>query len=724
MADTKQLVGNLISTLASNIDGTGLNNRPEIAGFALGTESMDGAAKDAAATGLSSLKSLVDQTIELVLGQEEFAGATFTDAQRNAATSIAALALDPTKARQSLSKLRPVTDDASAIIVSPDSLGVEDIVDPLSLGTEAFDGEAINNALYFSITYNLMAARQDKFGEAFYPTIAIDPTVSGASIESEYISLYNEITRSSTGAADAGKFKKIPIVKAIYDNNLFATDKNKVIPVSRTSNASLLLTSEAFIDKSGSEPIQTAPMLFGKDISLLGISQTDAQLAKGVMDNTDALDRRLALEKVYFSISGTVSTVATTDMFSFDASILPHSNFTYTPQGHNKSLGLSFETSNVYVNTSSTLTTSGATSSVLGTLPANHTIVLKVSLNGKSDAQIGDITVYSNVIEVIEVRDAAGNVLPTTSADYTAIMTALTGNTKLEGYTVEAYRTNSNLRTRGQLITSDRYKEIFTVPLRSGITVLAPVNNATGDDNDAARINSQVTYAGIRTSVHAVQTLVNFADTLRNITMNGSVADAETIGVGRYHVSTYYSESNMDVSAYVDSIKSTDRISDIQAVLVNHIKNQVLTMAIDSNYLVANGVLRGAAGGKMTVIIGTDPKTAQYLTAGEDRISLGDDFDAVVVSTPNLLVRSKLFVTFGVFDGNRNTTVNPLNFGQCFWAPTITTDVVRTVNGATARELLTMPRFLHVTNLPILHVTNITGVDAALAKVTANRHNV
>ena len=722
MADTKQLVGNMVSALASNIDGTGLNKRPEIAGYALGTESMDGVAKDAAVVGLESLKNIVDQTIDSVLSQEAFAGADFTDAQRNAATSIAALALDPQRARESLSKLRPVTDDASAVMVSASSLGVEDAVDPLTLSSEAFDGQAINNALYFSITYNLMAARQDKFGEAFFPTIAIDPTVSGASIESEYISLYNEITRSSTGAADAGKFNKTPIVKAIYDNNLFSSDKNKVVPVSRASNASLLLAAEAFVDNTGSAPITTAPILFGKDVSLLGISQTDAQLAKGVMDNTDSLDRRLALQKVYFSISGTVATVATTDMFSFDASILPHSNFTYTTQDHNKDLGLNFDTSNVYVNTSSTLTTSGAASGVLGTLPINHTIVLRVALNGKSNTQYGDIAVYANVIEVIEVRDAAGNVLPTTAADYTSIVTALTGNTTLEGYTVEAYRTNSNLRTRGQLITSDRYNQIYTVPLRSGITVLAPVNNATGDDNDAAKINSQITYAGIRTSVHAVQTLVNYSDTLRSVTANGTITDAVTMGVGRHHVSTYYSESNVDVSAYVDSIKSTDRMADIQAVLVNHIKNQVLTMAIDSNYMVANGVLRGAAGGKMTVIIGTDPKIAQYLTAGASKIELGDDFDAVVVSTPNLLVKGKIYVTFGVFDGNRNTTANPLNFGQCFWSPTISTDVVRTVNGATTRELQTMPRFLHVTNLPIMHVTNITGVDASLAKITANRH--
>jgi len=81
-------------------------------------------------------------------------------------------------------------------------------------------------------------------------------------------------------------------------------------------------------------------------------------------------------------------------------------------------------------------------------------------------------------------------------------------------------------------------------------------------------------------------------------------------------------------------------------------------------------------------------------------------------------------MTFGVFDGNRNTKPNPLNFGQCFWSPTISTDVVRTVNGATTRELQTMPRYLHVVNLPLMAVVNVTSINTALGKVAANRHTV
>ena len=721
MADKKSLVSTIMGTLNQNIDDTGLTTRPEVAGYAIGVESMDSHAADNAKVSLEKLDVIVGETIDTILATEAFAGVDFTVAQIDAARKIAGLALDPKAATQALTKLKPVDGGAGSIAVEPMSIGVEDMVNPLNLSSEAFDGETIDNAIYYSITYNLMAARQDAFGEAFFPTITIDPMIAGATIESEYISLYNEISRDISGTPDGDKFNKIPIVKAIYDNDLFSSDKNKVVPVLRTENTDLMIPALQFVDSTGAEDVTTAPLKFSKKFSLLGISQTDSMLAKGVMDNTDSLDRRLVLKDVFYSVDGVdANGDPISEYFKFGADVLPHSNFTYSTQDHNKDLSLSFNSTSVYVNTSTSTTATGGASTILAGLPAGHTVLLNVVIHGDANTQRGDVVVYGNQIEVAEVRDAAGNKLPSTSADYIAIVTAFEGKTALAGYTLEAYRTNSNLRTRGQLITSDRYVQIYTVPLRSGITVLAPINNATGNDNDAAKINSQITVAGIRTSVHAVKTLTEYADQLNNITNNGAISDAATMGVGRHHVNVYYNETDLNVTNYVDSIKSTDRLGDISSVLVNHIKNEALMMGIESNYFVANNVLRGNVGGKVTVLVGTDPKTAQYIAGGSDRIDLGDNLEALIVSTPNKLMAGKMIMSFGVFDADRNTTPNPLNFGQMFWSPTITTNVVRTVGGSTVKELTTMPRFLHVVNLPVASVTQISGISEALGKVSVN----
>lgn len=724
MAEKKQLVLGMLGALEQNIADKGLNNRRELSAFVVSNEGMDTAQREGHEVNLNSLQATVEDTLAVILSSEDFEGITFNDAQMNAARSIGALALDPAQARSSLNNLKAVSFSGQGSTIDAATLGVEDIVDANTLAVESYDGQATNNAIYFSIVHSLMAATQDKFGEAFFPTITIDPVVAGANIECEYTSLYNEITRSVDGTSDAGKFKKTPIVKAVYDNDLFGTDRNKCTPVARAENASVILSDvHSFVVNNGTEDITTAPIAFGKSVSLLGVSQTDGQLAKGVMDNTDALDRRLVLDKVYMGLTGDndgdEATAAVTEYFSTAVSMLPHSNFTYSTQDHHKDLSLTFNSKHITLVTGVSKTVTGAASGILAQLPANHTVKLEVALHGDANTQSGDIKVFGSNISIVEIRDAAGSVLPATNADYVAIA-AVVSAIKLEGYTVEAYRTNSNMRTRGQLITTDRYNQIYTVPLRTGITVLAPLNNATGSDNDAARLTSQITYAGIKTSIDAVKTLVEFADMLNNVTNNGVDSNVELMGVGRHYVDAYYREIALDVSASVDSIKSKDRQADIKAVLVNKIKDAVINMGTMSNYNIAHGIVGGQMGGKISVTIGTDPKTALYLTGGDSTIDLGDDYEAEVVSTPNVLMKNKIIVTFAIKGADRHTKANPLNFGQCFWSPTITTDVVRTVNGSTSREMTNSPRYLHVVNLPVLTVFTVSDIDTALGKVTQN----
>ena len=729
MANQKKLVKDMLGTLALNISDEGLNKRKELADFAISSESMDSAARESATVVLDKLHDTVDRTIGSILSQEDIDASVFTDAQYKAAKQIAALALNPEAARESFMNPTPVTANGQHGTIDGVDLGIEDIADLGELANEAYDGQSMNNAIYFSIVSNFMSATQDKFGEAFFPTITIDPTVSGASIECEFTSLYKEISRSTDGSSDGKKFEKTPIVKAIYDNKLFGNDKNKVIPVVRDNNAGVLLSNiYSFVESNGAEDITTAPLAFGKTIGLLGISQTDAQIAKGVMDNTDALDRTLNLDKVVYSLTGdndgNTSTAPVTEYFLSNVAVLPHSNFTYSTQDHAKQLSLAFSTDHITMVTGSTTTVTGAASGILAQLPAGHTVRMEMVLHGDADTQIGDIAVYASGMELIEVKDSAGNVLPSTSADYVAIK-AVIDSVKLEGYTVEAFTTNSNLRKRGQLVTTDRYTQIYTVPLRTGVSVLAPVNSASGNDNDAARLTSQITYAGIRTSIDAVKTLVNHADMLNNITNNGIAVQAELMGVGKYYVDAYYNEVNIAVDTHVDSIKSKDRLSDIRALLVNKIKNEVVNMAIKSNYFIANTVLNGTNTGKVQVIIGTDPITGSYLTEnGEGVIDLGPDYEGIVVTTPNKLVRGKIFVTFGIFDANRNTKANPLNFGQCFRSPSLTTDVVRTINGSTSRELTSMNRYLHVVNLGVMVRFNISGIEQSLSKVAVDFRTV
>lgn len=712
----KTLLSQLTSQLSAAIVTPGLNNRREITALTIGTES-DAATREHATAGRSSLEAIVSSTIDMVLGTEN---EKVTAAQRAAGVAIASLAIDPTATMRAMKSFTMPAGAEGALSISAESY-LDGIVDHSTLSLESFDGQDLSNALYASIAYNIGAAKQDEFGEAFFPTIVIDPLQSGMLIEMDYASVINEYQRSITGATnDADAFGK-SLVKTVYNSDVFGNDKTALAPVVRPENKALLLDTYSFAAKSLGTDVTTAPIRFGAAVNLLGISQTDASLSRGVMDNTDSLDRTLSLENIYFSLTGEDTAGATVvDMIKASVKALPYANFTNVVQNHNKEMGLQFKTDAIKVTAGTTKTVAGAVSGVLGTQTAGTEIVFRVQLNGNANTATGTVTVFGSAIEVISISNASGEQLAPTSDEYKAIVAAFA--VKLEGYTVEAYVTNSNLRTRGLILQANSYKQLYMVPMRSGISVLGPVG-AAGADNDISKVTGQIQAINFKTSVYAVESLMAFAESLSSLKANGNIADSELHGVSRHIVNPYFSSEAMPLSQYVDSSSSNERSSDISAALENYIRNKAYEMYTQTNYNVANAAARGLGDTTVDVIIGTDPQIAGWLTNGrsEADINLGKGFRARVVSSPHAKVVGKIFITFGVYDDTRNTIPNPLNFGQMAWAPTLSIDVQRSQGGATVRELWNVPRFSHIINLPILSVVTVTDINSVIGKVAAFR---
>jgi len=721
--DKKHIVS-LIDSMKSGLTVHGLNDRPEIAQVVISAEGMDDAAANTAKASLVSLNEIVKSTIDSVISAEGMDESMISSAQMKAAQLVAGMAMDPTAARENLGSLKPVVAQNVVGTVTGDSLGVEDMVDMDNIGMESFDGQTINSAVYFSVVYNLLASKQDAFGELFFPTVTIDPTSSGASIEARVINLYDEVTRSTSGASDKGKFNKKSIVKAITDPSILSVDKNLLVPVLREEAVGVLAADLKSVNTEKGEKITTAPLKMGKSISLLGVSQTETQLNKGVMDNTDSLDRRVQVKDIFFDISGKDANDAdVTETFKFGIAMLPHSNFTYSTQDHNKDISMAFSTDAMILNTSSTKKWDGAGSEILAQLPQNYSIRVSLVLHGDGNTQVGDIALYASSVELVEVIDAGGNVLEEEDQNFKAIA-AIIETLKPRAYSVEAYTTNSNIRQRGQLVGVDIHNQIYTVPVRSGITILKTVGNSNDTDNDATYLASQIAFTGIKMSLEAVNTLVSFSETLRQITANGTVKDAAILGVSRFFVDAYYNETNLNVANNVDSVRSGEKMEDIKGTLVGKIKDEVIKMFTVSNYAVASKVLNGGAFGKTSVLIGTDSRTAQYLTNGTGKIEIGSEFEVHLAVTQNPLVAGKMFITFGDTGSTKNEKVNPLGFGVCFWSPEVSLDVVANRGGSIVRELSTLPRFLHVPQLPILSVVNVSGIEDSLGKITKNFRTV
>lgn len=715
MSMSRNNIASMLKSLKSGIGGANLAANQSVSAYALSAEDLDNSAKDIGKSGLDELHVILKASIT-ALSTEDL-NLQPTAAQLLAAKAIAGLAIDP---QGTLAAQRSAVSNvvAGANVVSAEQLGVVDIGEGIDVSTEAFDGQSMSNALYASIAYNFGAARQDEFGETLFPTITIDPIQSGYVIETEVTSAMVEFMRSTSGSSDKNKFNKTPIIKAVFDESIFYTDRNKAIPVLRPENTALFMAPYQYVDKTAGEDIVTAPVKFGQSVGWLGLSQTNYMLARGMADNTDALDRAMKLERVYFTVKGkNAAGDATTEVFSTPVSMLPFNQFVANPQNHNKEMVLNFNTRSVVL-TKDTMTAGSAVSEIL-TIPAiaNSKIYLEMIITGSANTQDGDISLYGVRVAVVEIKNAAGQTLAPTSAEYIAIMDNF-GTVELSGYTLEAFRTNSNMRTLGQIITSDSYKLIYNVPFRSGISVLAPTNNAMGTNNDATKLSGMIQAAGTKMNMFAVKTLLNYAAMLKEIVGNGTSTDVNVLGIGSFHINPFYFEDTIDLSTAVDSISSAERLNDVKATIVNRIKDAAINMYTSSNYVIAHDILGG--GDKVQIIVATDVKTKEYICGLDDGIELGGKLTAKVVATANPLFLGKIAITFGVDSADKNTAPSPLHFGCCLWSPTIVTDIQRSVNGSTIKVSNNVPRFLHIVNVPILSMLTISDYKTVLGKLSVN----
>lgn len=655
---------------------------------------------------------------------------------------------------------------------------------------EAYDGQKLKNAITYNIAYNIAAARQDEFGEAFFPTIVIDPTQSGFDTTLEYASIFNEITRSITGAPDKLQMGKTPVIKNVFNDNIFGSNKLQCVPVLRqtgnaeTTNADMFLVPCQYIDTSSGEPILTAPLKIKKDINLLGISATDKQLSKGVIDNTDALDRHMKFESIYYTMTSTSGSTTSTYYYQIPVAEYAYNIFIADPQQHYKTLLTNFnaqipikisaetlqcvtaggtvaegntpenvfedqrfpgnEMSSLSASAGTPVTNGGAWAACIADpLLNNGYLEVDLYMSGQCNTFVGDIRVMGE-ISFAKFRNAAGqlifqkDVVPdSTSANYKSYQTLMAAvqSMNIAGYTVNARRTNSNVRTRGVLVTTDIVTKNYSVPVRSGITVLLPVNNLQGTNNDVGSAATQAIMAGLFASNTAVDTLVNFSATFQSAIANGiqftGIEDNLTTsgpnsyigsggGIYGQSLSTnlirpYFASESFDLVDIVDSLNSTDRMDDIRNALINKIRIQAVNMMIESNYGIAFSVLN--QGKKMSVVLGTDPVLKTLLVGESSQFALTADIDAYVVATQNPKIRGKVFMVFSVFDENRGRVYDPLNFGNMIWAPTLSYEVIKTHNNAVNREIHNNPVFLHIVNLPIMCTFNIGDVSNIFNKL-------
>ena len=594
--------------------------------------------------------------------------------------------------------------------------GVAGAMSQRVFAAEAFDNKENRNALAYSVTYNLNAARQDEFGEAFFPTVVITPDNVGFFVTVNLVYVYDQIRRSATGAID--NYKRVNVLKARVDPTILRNDQTRVVPVLRTSGANANTTNfVAAVPISTTNDgvvVPTAPLAFNKKFSLLGISQTDAALNVGQYDETDNLDSSVRLSAVYLKVfDGT-----TTNYIKVPVNKLARSDFNAAVQGNTRTLTLNFETDAAML-TSSTLQVDGTAAGLLTALTTN-TIRLSLVVSGSITQDTSTTMLSAGPVMLYSVTDASGLVISSTGG-----IDTLVSQITAVGYDLIAYRVNSNLRDRGQLTDTQAMTHLYTVPLLPPISHIRPVG--ASDSMDSQILSALILLTHVRTSNSAVTELFNTVDTLQAFINNAdSYTNAPNIfGIASHMVKPTYIADTLDVAASINTISSADKIADVCAVIQNKIRDIGTRLYTESFYKAAADAYFENNAAKPLLIIGVDQQLVRYLTLNGDTRLVGEYFDFKVVSTMDQRMTGKIFIALGVESAINSGVPSPLHFGNMAWKSELALNMPVQRNGANIYQMMVQPSYRHLVNTPILGQLTITNLSTAVTSKTAvNTHVV
>ncbi len=581
---------------------------------------------------------------------------------------------------------------------------------------EAYDESNNRDSVVYTVAYNFLAAKQNDFGETFYPTHVVSNDNVGVTVSLRLIQVYDDIKRNVNGAL--ARFNRKNIVKALIDSTILKNEMTRVVPVVRPASLANFvdpaLVPAAAVVLEG-ESINTAPLKVGVEMDIIGLSQTDTLLAAGVMDRTDGLDRSINLQNVYIQVGA--------DVLSYNVSNLATSNFLAQPQENYKRHALNFNSHSLVVNKAKKRADNTALVELADVVTEDLILQLKINMTGTVNIEEGGLVVYGNSIKIEKAFDAAGVELALTHAKV-APLVAKFATAVIFGYTLKAYRNNLNKRQRGQLLDTTYQNQTWTLPLRSPVSVIRPPN--ADSQTDSGDLASLVAATFARTSNEAVTTLLETAALLKEFVdsrVPTSLAP-DLFGVARELVEPTYIGETLDVNAVINSVSSHEKAADIQAVLAQKIRDIGSRLYRDSGFQAVIETKVAGVEGEPTILVGTDPMTARYLMVDGDTRLTGPTFNYKVVTTPDERMQGKLVIALGYPDQSEGT-LNPIHFGYMLWSPEATIVIPQARGDQISKELTVMPRFRHITNVPVMGMVEVKNIpDVVSKKISIDFHNV
>jgi hypothetical protein len=686
-----------------------LHNDPQIGKALVSNESFGADIEQAAQGMLTGVMASVESFFKMDGAK---LGVKVSDQQREAVTFALASAMNPKESLARRVAMKGAKGANAFEVFIPDNSGL----DPAKLGArslEAYDTKPNDETLNFTAAFALSTATQNRFGEMFYKTVNLSPDQYAIEMEIPLISVYDQVRYELEKRLT--DYNRRNIVNAEIDATILKNDTLKIIPVVRTQ------TLDAFVDPAlvaaypavteEGESIQTAPLKTNYRSSLFRLALTDTQLAKGVLDQTDALDPGAVLKGVYVVFSNADGSKK--EVVRFDTSNSPLNQFTEALQGQTRRMDLQFTTDSAMIGPNTELFNK-ATSTLLTAFQGDNanTAWLSFSVRGDINLQDSSYEIITGSVVCNTIKNINGTALDVTDAGQAAMVTLLEG-AKIIGVDIDVRRVNSNLRELGQLADFNTYRQIYGVSLGSPLSVQRPITN--GDAQDALHAAALSYLCKVRQSNLAVTQLLSEVDSLRQYAKRSDIIgrQPEIMGISSYLIEPVLQEVSIDLLQAVTTTAQHERYADITAILTDTCKIVAYKLWQLSNWQAAANLLEGTEAQPPVVKLGTDMVLSQYLMVEGDTRTMGPDFSYEKAWTPDTRVRGKIFIALGYPSQNPGVP-HPLDHGMMLNKP----EVVAALNlsrTSHSRELIVHPSFRHIPLCPILGVLTVTNLQEALS---------
>lgn len=582
------------------------------------------------------------------------------------------------------------------------------------LGLENYNEKSQRDFRVVTVGYNLEASRQDEFAERLYPTTVINPVEGGVVQVLPYIAVMKDVYHAVSGQKLANE--EVNMVEAYRDPSILDDNCTDLIPAVDPDGTNLkffvdpAVVPHHQVTNEQNMTVTTGPLKPGVKIDLMGNSNANLLINKGMLDISDTIDPSGRLKALYVKFDGKI--------VRFVVDRLPTAVFQPGLIGDTRIAKLDFISEDLVVG-ADTKAIDGSVSAQMQELTNRKwTARLSVSFNGHVSTSRGDARYGVNGIEIDRIVDEDRKLISIEEGDGKDIVDAV-GPLEVVGYDLDLKFTNTNRRQRGHLLQTRAIQFRHPIPMHAPVTL--PMSTMDGETGPGDVVKALTVNTNIRNSNNAVKRLLNYLAQLKEVVGNGY--DRPKFGAVEGALSIMmrptYREGTLHLPDHIDTLKSQDRWQDVCSTILNFAKGILFPAYRESNIEAAFRVISGNQDEKPMFIFATDKEIGNYLmTQGDDR-TLGAILEYDLVTTNNELFDGKLVIV----PTRKNPTENDiLSFGQFFYVSTVIADLPITRGGQqVTREIAAVPFNLHVNNIPFAINLTITGLEEVMGQSQWNK---